>query len=188
MTEPCAVQLMQRPSAKRNAGMASSSRSTSSTRRDVRCARHSRHTGVRSLSTSATVTISGFEPRTSPVPPRPPVEQPVDEPSDHGFRTIPDIESTSVGSPQARQRSLLRFTGTWRATWLRYDSIASTASPDFREMQRAHRGRSMISTAMRAAFAGIPRTSLRQSSGFIGTGWWIDVQAERRARASAAVT
>jgi len=34
-------------------------------------------------------TRSGFEPRTSPVPPQPPVEQAVDESSDHGFRIIP---------------------------------------------------------------------------------------------------
>ena len=103
-----------------------------------------------------------------------------------------DIENTSAGSPQARQRSSrLRFTATLRATCPRYDAIASTVSPE----SSATAGRPGYAGGTQRAIddqhrnercvRGHSSNLLRHNSGFIRDWWSGSMCRARRARASA---
>ena len=72
-----------------------------------------------------------------------------------GAQSSCDMEITSVMVPQRRHAPVLRVRTTLVAMRRRYSSISSAESPDFREMHGVHKGCSMMSVAMSAAFPGI---------------------------------
>ena len=108
--------------------------------------------GARRGNAGGSKTRSGFEPRTSPVPPQPPVEQAVDESSDHGFRTIPlahllvtakiptgagqcrETQAHRIQCRRVRHRAATIILRNFDAAELREPPIDGVAEPAFHDL------------------------------------------------------